>query len=125
MGCTMAEVSRKRGLRITVDRALGERLSEGVWRKLDRMMRADGAVREEEAPPVRKLFGKKWVAAHADEFDPDVVSITEAGRQLSAKSKARLIAPSRCRWALHKPAARPQPLGQEAEKPAQRAQAPP
>jgi hypothetical protein len=42
----MAEVWRKRSLRITVDRALGERLSEGVWRKLDRMTMADGAVRE-------------------------------------------------------------------------------
>lgn len=47
----MAEVRRKRGLRITVDRALGERLSEGVWRKLNRMIMADSAVREEEATP--------------------------------------------------------------------------
>jgi hypothetical protein len=86
----MAEVWKKLNLRI--DRALGERLSEGVWRKLDRMVIADGAVREEEAPPpdarpVKKLSGKAWVKDHADEFDPDVVSITKAGGQLSAKSK--------------------------------------
>jgi len=55
--------------------------------QIDAVM-ADRAVREEEAtPPVRKLFGKEWIESHAGEFDPDVVSITEAGRQLSAKSK--------------------------------------
>jgi hypothetical protein len=54
----MAEVSRKRGLRITLDRALGERLSAGVWRKLDRMVTADGAVREEATPPQKT--GKRY-----------------------------------------------------------------
>jgi len=55
--------------------------------QIDAVM-ADRIVREEEAtPPVRKLFGKEWIESHAGEFDPDVVSITEAGRQLSAKSK--------------------------------------
>jgi hypothetical protein len=55
----MAEVWRKRNLRITVDRALGERLSEGVWTKLNRMVMADGAVREKEATPQSRSSRKR------------------------------------------------------------------
>ena len=63
------------------------------------------------ATPVKKLSGKEWIELHAAGFDPGVVIITEAARQLSAKSQT---APD-CAKPL-KPAARPQPLGQEAEK---------
>jgi hypothetical protein len=42
----VAKVWKKQSLRITVDRALGERLSEGVWRRLDRMLVADARLRE-------------------------------------------------------------------------------
>ena len=42
---------------------------------------------DEPAPVHKKLTGKEWVEKHAAEFDPNAVSITEAGTQLSAKSK--------------------------------------
>lgn len=62
----MAKVWKKQGLRITVGRALGERLSEGVWRKLDRMLVADARLRglvsdepSEEGPRARSRKPRK------------------------------------------------------------------
>jgi hypothetical protein len=95
----MAEVSRKRGLTtITVDRAVGERLSQRGWEWLDRMARRmaaadDAAAREEGAPPqlplIRKLSGKEWIAAELNRR-PELraMRITDAGRDLAEKSKA-------------------------------------
>ena len=58
----MAEVSRKRGLRIVVDADLYERLSPGVLAKLNRMLLVDAGMQavmreKEEAPPARKQRG--------------------------------------------------------------------
>ena len=39
-------------------------------------------------PAVRQKAGKEWVADHAGEFDPHVTGITEAGKELSEKSKS-------------------------------------
>lgn len=92
----MAKVSKRRGLTITVDRALGERLSEGVWRKLDRMLVADarlGALVSDEPSgrkPQRKPAQEAILRRVREKYPPngDVgdSSVAEVRRTISSKA---------------------------------------